>query len=219
LPSGPLLLAANYRTNLEAIEAFARSTSANIRRVSLRTQYHRLNESKVTEHLNNASLCIRALHCEKEAIHPEDLTENTVKAIDDAAKATMGFLRRLVLILLPDSRLSRNNVQDISGVYAEHTLGVEVERFSHERGFGTREVRKLLLEMMRQLNSSFKLIAVYPNRRYTYHLHRWDSILVLFASGLELLLGNLATTLSRNRGEGLSLIEDLQKLSVIENGQ
>jgi hypothetical protein len=36
-------------------------------------------------------------------------------------------------------------------------------------------VHKILLGLVRQLNASFKLVALYPNRRYTYHLYRWRS--------------------------------------------
>lgn len=219
LHRGPLSLAADYQVHLQAIEAFAESTSANTCTVSVRTRYHRLNTSRITKHLNDANLCIRALHCEKEAIHEGDLTGDMVKAIDDAAKATKGLLRRLVFILLPGSTLSQNNIRKTPGVYAEHALDGEVERFTRERGCSTEEVRELLLEMMKQLNSSFKLTEVYPKREYTYYLHRWDSILVSFASRLELLLADLAVILSQNRGGGLNLAEDFMGLSIDESSR
>lgn len=185
----------------------------------MRTEYRRLNQSRITEHLNNANLCIRALHCEEEAIHPGDLTNDAADAINAAAKDTVGFIRRMIFALLPDSNITRNNVQETSGVYAEYALEIDVGRHSHERGQGIGEVRKLLLEMTMQLNSSFKLVALYPNREYTYYLHRWDSILVSIASRLELLLGNFSAILSRNRGGDSSVAEDFEGLSISESVQ
>lgn len=126
---------------------------------------------------------------------------------------------RLHPLIQPGSTLSQNNIQETLGVYAEHALDGEVEKFTRERGRSTEEVRELLLEMMKQLNSSFELTEVYPKREYTYYLHRWDSILVSFASRLELLLANLAVILSQNRGGGLSLAEDFMGLSIDESSR
>jgi hypothetical protein len=124
------------------------------------------------------------------------LTDDAAEAINAAAKDTTGFPQHTIFVLLPDANLSQNNVLKTPGVYAEHALDIDVERHSHERGQGIGEVRKLLLEMMNQLNSFSKLVAHYPNRRYTYHLHRWDSVLVSFASRIELLLDNFSTILA-----------------------
>ncbi|KAF2629843.1 hypothetical protein BU25DRAFT_259908 [Macroventuria anomochaeta] len=115
-------------------------------------------------------------------------------SIEDAAKGTIAYLRRLILFLLPDSILARNNVEGTSGVYNERALESDLVRYGQAHGPSSEEVRKLLLGLMRQLNSSCKLAALYPNCRYTYLCHglrdaaresryqhlpeQWDSVTV-----------------------------------------
>jgi hypothetical protein len=181
----------------------------------MRSQYRRLIENRVTEHLNDANLCIRALHPKKEAIYSEDLTDDDVEAVDDAALNTIAFLRHLIHILLLDSLLAQNNVQGACGVYAERVLESHLRRYSQVRCRSIAgEVPRLFLKMTSQLNSSFGLVALGSDRRYTYHLHHWSSILLSFASQFEMLLGNFASTLSRDFGVHSRLTEDFYGLSI-----
>ncbi|KAK7178497.1 hypothetical protein PSPO01_15457 [Paraphaeosphaeria sporulosa] len=92
--------------NLKVIQAFARSLSASTRRYSIPTRYRRLVESRISEHFNDACLCVRAIHCKKEAIDSEDLTDSDAEAIGNVPKDTMAFLKRLVSTFLPDSVLA-----------------------------------------------------------------------------------------------------------------
>jgi hypothetical protein len=208
------LLAAEYQRSLKNIESFARSLSGNTQKCSTPTQYRRLIKSRISEYFNDASLCIRAIHCEKEAIYSEKLTESDAKAIDDAARGTIAFLGRLIRNLLPDSILAQNNVESTLGVYDERALNNHLETYSQIHGPRNEEVHRILLGLVRQLNASFKLVALHPNRRYTYHLYRWSSILLSLAMGLEMLLGNLATKISWNRGLDSAFQEKFVTLSI-----
>ncbi|KAF2624367.1 hypothetical protein BU25DRAFT_424151 [Macroventuria anomochaeta] len=114
-PSSTLsLLATEYQNNLEDIEALVKVSSANTQGYSTPTQYYCLINSRITEHLNDAGLCIRTIHCEKDAVYPEDLTGNDLKAIEDTVRNTIAFLERLVQTFLPNSRPAHNNLEGTS---------------------------------------------------------------------------------------------------------
>lgn len=210
------LLDTEYRRSLEGIEAFAKWLSADTGRHSARTRYCCFVKSRISEHFNNANLCIRTIHSEKEAIHPDDLTDSDEKAIDGAFKGTIAFLRRLILILLPDSIVAQNLVQGTSGVYEERELDNDRARHGQADDPAKGEARKLLFGLTKQLNSSFKLVALYPTCRYTYRLYRWSSIFLSLAIDLEMLLGNLATKSSPNSRIDSTLTQGLLGLSISE---
>jgi hypothetical protein len=176
------LLAAEYRKNLEKIEAITKLTMSATEPHAL---YQCLVENRLAEHLNDASLSVREMHLTKAVVHSEDLDDSDEEAIDDAAEATIKFLTGLVAVLNTARPPYNRHVQS-PGFYDKEALAALLRK--REYRCGNSELRRLLHHFTKTLNSTFVLDSTDV---YDYELHVWDELLLSLAEDIEALLGDL----------------------------
>jgi hypothetical protein len=91
--------------------------------------------------------------------------------------------------------------------YNERALNSDLVRNSQAGSPKMGEVHKLLIKMMRQLNPSFKFVALCPVRR----------TLLLFISSFERLFGRFVASFSQSCEEDSSLIKRFYGLALSES--
>lgn len=216
-PSTLSLLATEYQKNLKLIQAFVRLSSAATRKCSVRTQYDFLIKSRITEHLNDASLCIRTIHLERDANRPEDLDKSDLEAIDNAARYTISLLKQLVQTLQPGPTVVCNYLEGASGLYEQNKLSGYLEKLGGKYDCSNKQMISILSKFVENLNSSFTVARRSGSKQlYNYQLYRWSKIFLSLAVDVEVLLGNLASAFHENStpaGEQ-DIVDDLDRLSL-----
>jgi hypothetical protein len=150
--------------------------------------YQRLVDSRVTEHLNDASLCIREMHLTNAVVYPDDLDDGDEEAINDAAHTTIRFLTGLIAIWTTAKPAYNRHLRS-RGLYEKDTLHAFLHH-SHKREHHPQkmELRRLFHRFAETLNSTFVLDSACA---YIYDLHRWAELLLSLAEDLEALQGDL----------------------------
>lgn len=184
--------AIEYKRNLESTAAFVESQIETSHDHDPAIRYRYLLGKNVTESLNNASLCIRAIHCMEESIDPDNMDKTSSEAIENSSRYTIGFVHRLVKVLLVGPEPDRNTSIGCMGLYSESVIDAGLRARRQNYGVTAAKVHKILGELCRRMNSSFTVRQVYPKRIFCFTLYEWSKTLLSTALDFEKLLSELA---------------------------
>ncbi|EMD86666.1 hypothetical protein COCHEDRAFT_1198041 [Bipolaris maydis C5] len=190
-------LAIEYKRNLESTAAFVEPQIETSHDHDPAIRYRYLVGKNITESLNNASLCIRAIHCMGESIDPDDIDKTSSEAIENSSRYTIGFVHRLVKVLLIGSEPDRNTSIGCIGLYDASVIDAGLRARRQNYDVTAAKIHKILGELCRRMNSSFTVGEVYPKRTFRFTLYEWSKILLSTAIDFEKLLSELAP-LSKN---------------------
>lgn len=185
-------LAIEYKRNLESIAAFIESQIETSHSHDPAIRYRYLIDKNVTESLNNASLCIRAIHRTEESIDSDDMDKTSSEAIENSSRYTIGFVHRLVKVLLNGSEPDRNTSIGCIGLYGESVIDARFRARQQNQSVTAAKVYGILGKLCRGMNSSFTVGQVYPKRTFRFTLYEWSKVLLSTALDFEKLLSELA---------------------------
>lgn len=185
-------LAIEYKRNLESIAAFIESQIETSHSHDPAIRYRYLVGMNVTESFNTASLCIRAIHCMKESIDPDDMGKTRSEAFENSSRYTVAFVRQLVKVLLIGVEPDRNTSISCMGLYGESVIDAGLRARQQNYGVTATKVHEILGKLCRGMNSSFTVGQGYPKRTFRFTLYEWSKILLSTALDFEKLLSELA---------------------------
>jgi len=193
-------LKTDYQKKLNMIKSFviqaAKATVSKNFETHARYQY--LLNSEISELLNDASLCIREIHLWKEATHPDDLSENDIESIKNAATTTIEFLIGLTKALNIKLALALNEHVRSRGFYNEQDMSSAVQHHGRDCWLGSYKLPRLFHGFLEKLNSSFIFVKRESDYVYhDYHLHQWCELFLGLAERIEILLADLYSGLGQ----------------------
>lgn len=169
-----------------------------------RSDYGSILDSGVTEHFNDASLCLRLLH--NLHVRPEDIDPEDVSIISSGGKSCLQLLRQVIYKFSDRKTMRKSN-------YVGYFKPIDIANSLRNCNMtGSDRISAIITVFLQRLNVAFEVKKSENDTEYEVDLEQLSQLFLSTAVLIEKLLSYLAETRS-NSGLG-SLEEGIANLQV-----